>query len=125
MEPRPPHVEGAEQLAFMSNMLDRAVDSREVHPELEERWFDLNYLDLVEDPMAIAKVIYEHFNWPLEQTAVNRMDDWLLHQAQRRKKEKRTRYDLSDYGLSPELVNEAFARYRTFITERGLRSSRL
>ncbi len=125
MEPRPPHVEGAEQLAFMSNMLDRAVDFREAHPELEGHWFDLNYLDLVEDPMAIVKIIYEHFNWPLEQTAVKRMDNWLLHQAQLREKEKRTRYDLSDYGLTPELVNEAFDRYRTFITERGIRSSRL
>ncbi len=86
MEPRSPHVEGAEQLAFMSKMLDRAVEFREAHSELEGRWFDLNYLDLVEDPMAIVKIIFEHFNWPLEQTAVKRMDNWLLHQAQLRKR---------------------------------------
>ena len=42
-EPRSPHDLGAEQLAFMSGMLGRAVDFRLAHPELEERWIDVNY----------------------------------------------------------------------------------
>ena len=40
----------AEQLAFMSDMLDRAVRFREAHPELQQRWCDVSYVDLVDHP---------------------------------------------------------------------------
>ena len=124
-EPIPPHELGAEQLAFMSGMLDRAVDFRLAHPELEDRWIDVNYFNLVEDPLAVVRSIYERFDWPLEQTAIDAMEDWQSRQAEQRRQEKRHRYTLEDYGLTPEEVNAAFARYRDFITTRGIRSSRL
>ena len=123
-EPIPPHELGAEQLAFMSDMLDRAVDFRSAHPELEDRWIDVNYFNLVEDPLAVVRSIYERFDWPLEQAAIDAMEDWQFRQAEQRRQEKRHRYDLSDYGLTSEEVNAAFARYRDFITDRGIRSSR-
>ena len=122
-EPRPPHEFGAEQLAFMSNMLHKGVDFRLAHPELEDRWIDVNYFNLVENPLAVVRGIYERFNWPLEQSAVDAMDDWLFRQAIHRQQETRHRYALSDYGLTPEAVNAAFARYRDFITRSGIRSA--
>ena len=123
-EPIPPHEFGAEQLAFMSGMLDRAVDFRLAHPELEDRWIDVNYFNLVENPLAVVRSIYEHFDWPLEQAAIDAMEDWQERQAEQRRREKRHRYTLEDYGLTPKEVNAAFARYRDFITDRGIRSSR-
>ncbi|MCE2514239.1 MAG: hypothetical protein J4F37_04370 [Acidobacteria bacterium] len=48
-EPLPPNEFGREQLAFMSGMVGRAVQFRESHPELEHRWMDVNYVDLVEE----------------------------------------------------------------------------
>ena len=123
-EPQSRETFGAEQLALMSNMMDRAVHFREAHPELEHRWMDVNYVDLIENPMATVGSIYERFDWPLEQTAIDAMEDWQERQAQQRRREKQHRYDLSDYGLTPEEVNAAFARYRNFITDRGIRSSR-
>ena len=122
-EPQPRDAFGAEQLAIMSDMMDRAVHFRQAHPELEHRWMDVNYIDLVEKPMETVASIYERFDWPLEQTDVKSMEDWQEQQAQKRRGEKRHRYDLDDYGLTPEEVNEAFARYRDFITDRGIRSS--
>ena len=122
-EPQPRDAFGAEQLAIMSDMMDRAVHFRQAHPELEHRWMDVNYIDLVEKPMATVASIYERFDWPLEQTEVKSMEDWQEQQAQKRRGEKRHRYDLGDYGLTPEGVNAAFARYRDFITNRGIRSS--
>ena len=85
---------------------------------------DVNYVDLIENPMATVRSIYERFEWPLEQTAIDAMEDWQEQQAQQRRQEKQHRYDLSDYGLTPEEVNAAFAQYRNFITDRGIRSSR-
>ena len=123
-DPQPPETLGAEQLAIMSDMMDRAVQFRQAHPELEHRWMDVNYVDLVEKPMATAASIYERFDWPLEQTAVKPMEEWQEGQAKQRRGERKHRYDLGDYGLTPEAVNAAFARYRDFLTDRGIRSSR-
>ena len=86
---------------------------------------DVNYVDLVEDPMAVVHAIYERFNWPLNQGAINTMDDWLFRQAERRRGEPRHRYDLADYGLTSEEVDAAFAGYRDFLTRRDIRKSGL
>ena len=124
-EPRPRHDLGAEQLALMSGMLDKAVHFRTVHPELEHRWVDVHYADLVEEPLAVVRAIYERFNWSLEQAAIDAMDDWLFRQEEQRRQEERHRYTLEEYGLTPEAVNAAFARYLDFITTHGIRASRL
>ena len=123
-EPLPPNEFGAEQLAFMSGMLDKAVDFRLAHPELEDRWVDVNYIDLVENPFGVIRGIYERFGWTLKQAASDAMEEWQFHQAEKRRAETRHRYALEDYGLTPEAVNAAFVRYRDFITSRGIRSSR-
>ena len=115
---------GAEQLAFMSGMMERAVHFRETHPELEHRWMDVNYVDLIEDPFGVVRSIYQHFGWTLEQAALDAMEEWQFQQAEKRRGEKRHRYALEDYGLTPETVNAAFKRYRDFITGRGIRVSR-
>ena len=86
---------------------------------------DVNYVDLIEDPFGVVRSIYKHFGWTLEQAAVDTMEDWQERQAQQRRGEKRHRYDLEDYGLTPKAVNDAFARYREFITTSGIRNSRL
>ena len=124
-EPLPAYELGAAQLEFMSGMMEKAVRFRETHPELEHRWIDVNYVDLVEDPLAVVHGIYEHFNWPLKRAAVTAMDHWLLRQVERRRTESRHRYDLADFGLTPEDINTAFAGYEEFLTRSGIRRSSL
>lgn len=118
-EPTPRGVLGPEQLADLSTMLDRAVEFREAHPELQQRWCDVSYADLVDDPWATVRAVYEHFGWPLTAEARAAMQEW---QAKRRRHEVRHRYDLADYDLTPEAVDAAFARYREFIAARGIRT---
>ena len=125
IEPRPLHELGAEQLGLMSGMLNKATRFRENHPELEDRWVDVNYFDLLQDPLAVLRYIYDRFGWKLEQSAVAEMNEWLLRQSEQRRRETRHRYRLEDYALTPEGVNAAFAPYRDFITDRGIRESRL
>ena len=124
-EPQPRETFGAEQLALMSNMMDRAVHFREAHPELEHRWMDVNYVDLIEDPFGVVRSIYKHFGWTLGASGYRRHGR-LAGAAGTATPTGRSehRYDLSDYGLTPEKVNAAFSRYRDFITDRGIRSSR-
>ena len=118
-EARPPLETGAEQLAFMSGMLNDAMRFRASNPALEERWVDVRYTDLVDDPMGVVNDIYERHNWPLEPDAANAMQEWLRIQEEQRSKEPPHEYRLEDYGLTPETVNEAFAPYRDFAAARG------
>ena len=64
--PLPLREQGLEQLALVSGMMDRAVDFRLAHPELEDRWLDLSYYDLVRGPMAVVEAVYDHVGWKSE-----------------------------------------------------------
>ena len=119
-EPEPRASLGAGQLAFMSGMMDRAVRFREAHPELEGRWADVDYAQLVKDPLAVVRGIYRRFDWPLPGAAVTAMKEWLSVQAAQRRKEPPHRYDLADYGLTANEVNAAFAGYRNFVARNGI-----
>ena len=120
MEPLSGDEIGAEQLAFMSGMLNGATRFRSGHPELEGRWVDVAYVDLVRDPLKVVRDIYSRFGWPLEQTAVNEMKAWLSQQADRRRREQRHSYLLEDFGLTADEVNAAFAPYLDFTAARGI-----
>ena len=119
-EPRPRREFGAEQLAFMSGMLNKAVRFREAHPELKDRWVDVNYYDLVRDPLTVMRSIYDRLDWTLRRETIHSMERWHLRQTEKRRGEIRHRYDLPDFGLTPKMVDEAFAPYLDFITSLGL-----
>ncbi len=116
---------GEEQLEFMSRMLDSMVKFRKSHPELEDRWLDISFYDLVQAPMDMVAHIYDRFGWQLRPEAITNMDDWLELQATQRRSEKRHKYDLADFGLTREKVGAAFSHYRDFLTSSGIRSSML
>lgn len=122
-KPLPPEDLGAEQLAFMSRMLDSAVAFRTAHPELEDQWLDISFYDMVRYPMAVVAHIYDRFGWSLGPEALNAMDEWLDRQAAHRRKQKRHRYDIADYGLTREMVAAAFSRYREFLAAGGRREA--
>ena len=123
--PRPSEDLGEEQLEFMSRMLDSMVEFRTSHPELEDRWLDISFYDLVQAPMDMVAHVYDRFGWPLEEEAVAAMNAWLDVQAEQRRSEKRHKYDLADFGLTREKVDAAFTHYRDFLTSSGIRSSML
>ena len=114
-EPRPPHETGAEQLALMSGMLNDAMRFRASRPDLEERWVDVRYVDLVDDPMAVVKTIYGRLGWPLGHETGSAMEDWLARQAAHRRQERRHEYSLE--GLRPH----AGGRGRGLRTLSGIR----
>ena len=124
-QPRPSEDLGEEQLEFMSRMLDSMVEFRTSHPELEDRWLDISFYDLVQAPMDMVAHVYDRFGWPLEEEAVAAMNAWLDVQAEQRRSEKRHKYDIADFGLTREKVDAAFSDYRDFLTSSGIRSSML
>ena len=123
MKPIPGAETGAEQLAFMSAMLNGSTQFRSAHPELEHRWADVAYVDLIRDPIKVVRDIYDRFGWPLEQTAVNEMKAWLSWQADQRSRETRHSYLLKDFGLTADEVNAVFAPYLDFAAAQGIHIS--
>jgi thioester reductase-like protein len=123
--PRPPDELGAEQLRAMSCLLDRAVAFRESRPELDDRWIDVSYYDLVQDPTAVVAHVYDRCGWSLRPEVVAAMEDWLDEQSERRRTEKRHTYDIADYGLTQETIDDAFVRYRDFLSGHSRRASLL
>ena len=117
-ESRPRGELGTEQLKAMSRMLDRAIGFRRSHPELEHRWHDVSFYDLVRDPIAVVTGIYRHFGWSMEPKSIEAMKAWFWKQEERRRAEKRHTYDIADYGLTRDRVNAAFANYREFVRSR-------
>ena len=115
MEPRPRRDTGTEQLALMSGMLNEAMQLRASRPELESRWVDVDYRDLVEKPMAVVNAIHERLDWRLDPRAAADMENWLVRQAEQRRREPPHRYSLEDFGLTAERVAAAFAPYREFV----------
>ena len=119
-EPQPPHETGAEQLVLMSGMLNDAMKFRSLRDDLRCRWVDVRYVDLVDDPMAVVRGIYDRFGWSLSDSAIEAMQDWLALQAGQRRKEPRHEYRLEDYGIVAADVNEAFSPYLEFAANRGI-----
>lgn len=65
--------------------------------------------DYVRDPLAVARGIYARFDLELAPAVEQAMRDWVAAHPQGQHGEHR--YDLETYGLSEDLVREAFAAY--------------
>ena len=114
---------GAEQLGFMSWMLNGAAALRSADPELDRRFADVSYLDLVADPMGMAGEIYRVFGWTLDAETRAEMGRWHARQASGRRNERRHQYALEDYGLSGGQADEAFGGYLEFVRTNKVRMS--
>ena len=101
----------------MNKMMRRTIRFRTSNPNLENRWIDINFIDLVADTMNVVNQIYERLNWSLDSKSAGAMNDWIFQQAEKRRKESRHRYKLSDYGLTEEMIESEFEPYFDFIAK--------
>ena len=101
---------GRQQLRQWSRLLEQGMDARARHPEREARIVDLQLRDVVRDPIACVRLVYERFELPLRPEALERMraylarhphDEFGVH-----------RYGLEPFGLGEEEVSRAFKGYR-------------
>lgn len=76
----------------------------------EARFFDLHYVDLVRDPIAMVRRIYEHFGFVLGAAAEERMHHFLAENPQG--KHGGHRYRVEQFGLDPDRLREQFRFYQ-------------
>ncbi|MBK8490367.1 MAG: sulfotransferase [Saprospirales bacterium] len=98
------HEIGRHWLRKTAHMLRRAHDFRQSHPE--NAILDVDYTNLVDNPLAIVREIYDFAGQPLtpdteaalmRALALNRQHKYGKHQ-----------YQLSDFGLHEEVVKETY-----------------
>ena len=101
----------AREAGVLAEVLDRFVDFRDAHPELTGRFMDVRYQEIVSDPLAVVRRIYEQFEIPLADGARERMQ----HLAN-----QRSRYDHRraparplDFVKQPHADLSRFERYST------------
>jgi hypothetical protein len=99
---------GRGQLDLWSRGLDRFTADRAKYDPA--RFYDVHYDDFVADPIGTVEAVYTHFGLPLSDEARESMK--ALHTESRTGGRKPAhRYQLSDFGLTPEQVDERFAGY--------------
>jgi len=98
---------GREWVEIWSQSLKEAQKARDHHPA--SQFFDVNYDDLVLDPMGMVRKIYTYFGLELTVAAEAKMKAWL--EKDRQQERLGHRYTLDRYGLSPEILEREFADY--------------
>src|SRR5215471_10020581 len=75
----------------------------------DNRICDIKYEEICRDPIGAVRRIYDHFGWSMSWEAERRMRAMVAKQTNRQSANHR--YDLSQFGSSPEQVLHAFAPY--------------
>jgi len=89
--------------------IERAVTARrQADPS---RILDVHYGDLVRDPVAVIRQIYEYFGYSFDAQFEARIVKWLDENP--KGKHGTHRYSLEDFGLTSEEVDRRFSDYRT------------
>jgi hypothetical protein len=98
---------GASFMETFALMIERQDAYRSKHGA--DAIFDVQYVDIVRDPIGECRKIYEHFGEPFTAEAQAAMDAYM--DANPKGKHGKHAYSLERYGLTREAVHEAFADY--------------
>eukprot|EP00920_Eleutheroschizon_duboscqi_P025750 GHVT01063589.1.p1 GENE.GHVT01063589.1~~GHVT01063589.1.p1 ORF type:complete len:248 (-),score=23.18 GHVT01063589.1:409-1152(-) len=102
---------GQTESQAMSKMIESALEFRQAHPELENRFFDVQYESLVSDPLATIKSIYTRFNVSYSWTAWKNITTFVAENKKNRDKLLKHKYKLEDVGLDAEMIKQTFKSY--------------
>lgn len=100
---------GREQLAWWSKALDHAVQVRAKHRDKSNQFVDIQFEEVLADPVAVLRRVYDRFDMPWSDAAESRMRAFLAANPQG--KHGTHRYELGDFGLELGEIRERFAEY--------------
>ncbi len=104
-----PHVIGEQQTRLWSGFLDRCVATRDGHPEHADQFVDIQFTDILADPIACVRKVYDHFGLELTSEAESRMR--AFQEEHRHEKHGKHHYTLEMFGLDTEGVSRHYANY--------------
>jgi putative membrane protein len=101
---------GREVTESLAGAIRKGLAARDDGFDPPQRCFDLRYSDLLADPMAEARRIYQHFDLPLTAVAEGRMRDFLA--AVPKDMYGVHEYSLGEFGLDTAAERERYRGYR-------------
>jgi hypothetical protein len=104
-----PRAVGPEVSRMLADDIRRGVAARDAGCAPPERFVDVWYTQLMDDPVAVVRRIYGHFDLPLSAEAERRMRGYLATNPKDRN--GRHVYSLAQFGLDTETER---ARYREY-----------
>lgn len=105
------------EATVLAERTERFIRFRDHHPKLADRFIDVKYVELVADPLAVVRRIYQQTDTPLTQAAAERMQ----RLAATRSRYAGHRSCTEPPGVKPEPVAEA-GRFEQYCSRFGLRS---
>ncbi|MDH3726154.1 MAG: sulfotransferase, partial [Myxococcales bacterium] len=100
---------GAEQLDWWAKSLDYAMKVREQHKDKAHQFMDIQFEEVIADPVAALARAYEHFGIAWTDEAESRMRGFLADNP--RGKHGSHNYELEDFGIDLDQIRERFADY--------------
>ncbi len=100
---------GGKEAEYFAAMLQRGMDARAEIPDGEQRIFDVQFEDIIADPIAVIESIYQHFDFDFSTVAREAMQHYLDRRP--RDKHGRHQYTLEKFGLSREQHGPLFRDY--------------
>ena len=100
---------GLNSVSFWSHAMEKYLMDRSQIPE--NQIFDINFTDLVSDPMRQMRLMYSHFGLELTEENQDHMDRFLTESVTN--KTPPHKYTLEEFGLTEKQVRERFKEYIT------------
>lgn len=92
----------------LAETMERSIRFRDLHPELAGRFLDINYPELISDPLGMVRRIYQHAEGELTQEAIERMNRFIATRSRYRRRRNPT---LADLGLDVAAEVRRFQHY--------------
>ncbi len=100
---------GINEARVLNEVTLKMMEFRDRHPSLSDRFVDVQYPDLVRNPVATVRRIYERFGLTLSADAQRRM--YFFLEGRRNRRRPKHVYSLADFGLEPHRKESCFAAY--------------
>jgi hypothetical protein len=100
---------GQQQLRWWADSLDEATAARKKHSDKSEQFIDIQFEELLADPVAALSRAYERFRIPWSGGVEARMRSFLASNP--RGKHGSHRYGIEDFGMTLGQIRERFAGY--------------
>jgi hypothetical protein len=100
---------GLREVRMLAEGIQRIMRFRDDHPELATRFIDVMYRELVSDPLAIVRQIYQHFDIGLTEAAVERMQRMASNRSRYRRHNGSP--TLAELGLDGATETSRFRSY--------------
>jgi hypothetical protein len=100
---------GINEARVLNEVTLKMMEFRDRHPSPSDRFIDIQYLDLVRNPVATVRQIYERFSLTLSADAERRMYSFL--EGRRNKRRPKHVYSLADFGIETDRKESCLAAY--------------